>query len=219
MATYGFRPGGDEISAFPAAGPEAVRDAYLTLALPVALHVSGLEVLHASSIATPRGIVGFCGLSGTGKTTTAYALSRRGHRLWGDDAIVLEPAPAGGAVVAHPLPFSANLREPTRAALGDSGDASGEAGDPEPLAALVLLQRVGDVAAAGITRLGAKEALPALLPHSFRFDLSGLELRRATVQRYLTIVAAVPVLRACFVPSFERLDRFLDEMESALAAV
>ena len=217
--TFGFRPGGGEIAAYPAAAAAAVHDAYLNLALPLALQVSGLEVLHASSVEGPHGVVGFCGLSGTGKTTTAYALSRRGHRLWGDDAIALEPA-ATGSVLAHPLPFRANLRAPTLAAFADDGGAvpEGEGGDPAALAALVVLERVDAPSFAGVTRLEAKEALPALLPHSFRFDLTDLDLRRATVRRYLSVVAAVPVLRARFVPSFDRLDPFLDELEASLAA-
>ena len=220
VAVFGFRPGGDEIAAYALSDADAVHDAYLNLALPVALQVSGREVLHASSIERPEGIVGFCGLSGTGKTTTAYALSRRGHRLWGDDAIVLEPSPAG-AVFAHPLPFRANLRAETVAAFasGEAPAPEGSGGEPAPLAALVVLERAGDAAGAGVERLEAKEALPALLPHCFRFDLTDRELRRATVRRYLSIVAAVPVLRASFVPSFDRLDAFLDELEAALAAV
>lgn len=219
VALLGFRPGGGEIVARPQAPEADVEDAYRNLALPLALHVSGYEVLHASGVRTTAGVVGFCGLSGTGKTTTAFALSRRGHPLWSDDAVVLEPH--GGRVFAHPLPFRGNLRPQTREALGLAEEVApqGEAGDPEPLAALVILERVAGADAAGVERLGAKAALPALLPHSFRFDLTALESRRDTVRRYLAVVAAVPVLRARFVPSFATLDDLLDRLEAALAAL
>jgi hypothetical protein len=218
VATFGLLPGDQEILCHASGGADTVEDAFWTLAVPLALQLNGLEVLHASGIRTSTGVVGFCGFSGTGKTTTAYGLARRGYALWADDAVVMEPT-TGGPILAHPLPFRFNLRAQTRDAfgLGDATAPAGEATGPAPLAALVVLERVEDPSQASVERLDPKTALPALLPHSFRFDLTDLELRRATVGRYLAIVAAVPVVRARFVPSFATLDRLLDDLESAIA--
>lgn len=217
VGVFGLAPGAEDILCHSAGSEEEVQDAYWTLALPLALQLSGLEVLHASGIRMPRGVVGFCAFSGTGKTTTAMALARRGYESWADDAVVMEPQ--GGRVLAHPLPFRANVRAATREAfgLGAADGPAGAGGDPAPLVALVVLERVQHAAPAAVERLDPKAALPALLPHSFRFDLTDIELRRQTVGRYLAIVAAVPVLHVRFVPSFDTLDALLDEIEVALA--
>ena len=219
-AIFAFTAGGGGVRAHALGPAEAVIDAFQSLALPMALQVSGFDVLHASAVAGQAGVVGFCGFSGTGKTTTALALSRRpGYALFSDDVIVLEND--HGAVFAHPLPFSSNVRPRTREVLGmgDAPPPTGEAGDPVPAAALVVLERVAEPGEASVRRLGAKEALPALVPHGFRFDATDIETRREFVRRYLALVASVPVLLARFVPSWETLDLFLDEIEAEVAAL
>ena len=217
-AIFRFTAHGEEVAAHALGSPEAIADAFSNLALPMALQVSGFDVLHASGVRGRAGIVAFCGLSGTGKTTTALAMSHRhGYAVFGDDVIVLDKS--DGAVFAHPLPFRGNLRPLTREALG-FGDAPpvGDAGDPEPVAAVVVLERVEDPRRASVVRLDAKEALPALVPHGYRFDASDIEVRRDFVGRYLALAAAVPVFRARFVASFDTLDEFLDEIEAAVGA-
>jgi hypothetical protein len=222
VATFRFQPGGDEITAFVAATAShaSVVDAYRTIALPLALQASGYEALHASAVRTPQGIVAFCAQSGTGKTTVAYALGRRGNRPWADDALVLD-IPEDGAILAHQLPFRANVRDETRVAYGTADDeVPAGAGDEEPvsLAAVCVLERTvagGD--APGAHRLHPTEALPCLLEHAHRFDLSDPDVRRRTVQSYLRVAARVPVLRVAFVPGFDRLEALLDTIESAIA--
>jgi hypothetical protein len=226
VATFRFRPGGDEVTAFPATeGSEnAVTDAYRTIALPLALHVSGFEALHASAVDFEGVVVAFCALSETGKTTTAYALSRRGFPLWADDAVVFETGSDAGPV-AHQVPFSANLRSEVRnffdlADRVPSPSAEGGA-DPLPLGAVVLLERSGNIGTphADIRRLAPAEAIPLLVPHSQRFDLGNYEHRRRTVQNYLELVGHVPVLRARFVPGLDKLDAMLNELERTLEDV
>lgn len=224
VATFRFRPGTDEITAFPAsAGSRAsVADAYCTIALPLALHVSGFEALHASAVDFAGVVVAFCALSETGKTTTAYALSRRGFSVWADDAVIFEACP-GAPPIAHQIPFSANLRSKTRDFF-DLGDGalppSDEGGaDPLPLGVVILLERVADGPPVDIRRLPPAEAIPALVPHSHRFNLVEVEHRRRTVQNYLALVAHVPVLRARFVSGLDRLPSVLDELERALRDV
>jgi len=221
VATFRFRPGADEIAAYPVTpgSAEELVDAYRTIALPLALQVSGWEVLHASAIASPDGVVAVCAHSGTGKTTTAYGLARRGHTLWADDAVVFESR-EDGPVLTHPLPFDPNLRAESRAhfGLGHTQVAGGDGeGDPMPLGAVLVLDRVAEDSVAGVDRLRPTEALSALLPHSYRFDLADIELRRRTVRSYLELVAQVPVLRVSFVPALDRLDALFDDIERALA--
>ena len=60
----------------------------------IALRARGLYQLHASAAVDPNGIAFlFAGPSGVGKSTLAYALSRQGWRILGDDGVVLEPTP------------------------------------------------------------------------------------------------------------------------------
>jgi hypothetical protein len=56
--------------------------------------------VHASGVVNSRGMaLMFAGASGTGKSTLAYALARRGWRVLGDDGVVLEPL--ADSVLAH----------------------------------------------------------------------------------------------------------------------
>src|SRR5215216_4252290 len=58
----------------PSAPRELVVDAYYRTVLPFALQARGLEVLHASAVRMPQGVVALCALKETGKSTIAYAL-------------------------------------------------------------------------------------------------------------------------------------------------
>ncbi len=78
-------------SHFPTeASPDSIEDTYRRGVLPLVLQLRGHEVLHASAVSTASGLLVLCGVSGTGKSTFAYGLSRRGYPLWADDAVVLD---------------------------------------------------------------------------------------------------------------------------------
>jgi hypothetical protein len=93
----------------------APRDARIRLARAgamIALRARGLYQLHASAAVDPHGIAFlFAGPSGVGKSTLAYALSRQGWRILGDDGVVLEPTPSGAKLHAwrEPLQVSSAL--------------------------------------------------------------------------------------------------------------
>ena len=111
FAWYHFSAGDGCITAWPegSASPEVVSDAYYRVALPMALHAAGYEVLHASAVSDGRGLHLFCGASRSGKSTIAYALRRRGFEVWADDAVAFK---AGGeGITAIPLPFALRLRD------------------------------------------------------------------------------------------------------------
>jgi hypothetical protein len=223
VAVFRFGSESPEIQAIPspAGSGRAVTDAYETIALPLALQVRGFEALHASAVCLSGGVVAFCAPSETGKTTTAYALSRRGHDLWADDVVVLE-VNSDGAVRTHPLPFYPNIRPETRELFGEAPAqvAENRHATPVSLAAIVVLERSDARASVlELNRLGPPDALRALEPHAFRFNLGDPQLKRRTMQNYLAMAAHVPVMRARFAPSLERLDSLLDELEAALTEV
>ena len=67
-----------------------------------------------------------------------------------------------------------------------------------------------------VARLSLAEAVPAVLPHAFRFGLEDAERKERTLRTYLAALATVAVLRVRFRPRLEELDGLLDALESAL---
>jgi putative ribosome biogenesis GTPase RsgA len=92
VATFGFAIPTESVTAVPhpPARPELIRVTYERAVLPRVLQAGGAEVLHASAVYVRDGVVALCGDSGVGKSTTAMALSRRGHPLWADDVVALD---------------------------------------------------------------------------------------------------------------------------------
>jgi hypothetical protein len=228
VATFRFGGATDEpgeATAIPEPGVprETVTDAYRRAVLPIALHVHGLEVLHASAVVTPRGVVAFCAESHGGKSTIAYACERRGYSVWADDAVAFHPLPAGAEVV--PLPFTLRLRAPSSAyfeeARPDAAAPPGHAredAEPAPLAAVVLLERVGDDATAvAVEAVPSAQAFAGVFEHAYWFDLRSVEQRRETMRRYLDLVAHVPVHRVRYPTGFEHLPRVVDALDAVLA--
>ncbi|MDQ3995319.1 MAG: hypothetical protein M3265_11055 [Actinomycetota bacterium] len=229
VATFRFGGAADEpgeATAIPEAGVprEAVTDAYRRAVLPIALHVHGLEVLHASAVVTPHGVVAFCAESHGGKSTIAYACERRGYPVWADDAVAFHPLPNGAEVV--PLPFTLRLRAPASAFFEepppDAARPPGHAredGEPASLAAVVILERSRDEAAAvAIEPVPSAQAFAAVFEHAYWFDLRSVEQRRETMRRYLDLVARVPVHRIRYPTGFDHLPRVADALGAALAA-
>ncbi len=116
LASFRFNANDGEVAAAVTGDAEEdlVVDAYRRRVLPMALQVRGREILHASAITTPAGVIALCGSSLVGKSTIAFGLSRRGYDLWGDDVVAFESADEGVRAVS--LPFEIRLR-PTAAAF------------------------------------------------------------------------------------------------------
>lgn len=175
----------------PAAPWSLVEDAYQRNVLPMVLQVRGREVLHASAVQTASGIVALCARSGVGKSTLAYALSRRGHALWADDAVAFDGA--GAHVIALPLPFRIRLRPPSAAHFGVpawSPDGHPAGGRSAPLGAVCVLERAS---VTEVRRIPPAQAFSAVLPHAYCFSLADQDRRRAMMRHYLDLVARVPV--------------------------
>jgi hypothetical protein len=197
------------------ASPELVLDAYRRTVLPMALQVLGHEVLHASGVVGPRGVVALCALSETGKSTLAFALSRRRFRLWGDDAVAVDLV--DGRALSIPLEFRLSLREASAEHFGTPGTVEGDRAErPLDLATICILERVHRGADATITRVSPAEAFPTVLAHGYCFDLENTRRKRQMMDTYLELVSRVEVLRVRFRPGFDRLPFVLDALESAI---
>jgi len=229
LATFCFDGDGNQVAASPSPGvaPDTVVEAYWHSALPLVLQARGAEVLHASAVRTPRGVAAFCGASGSGKSTIAYGLHRRGYGLWADDAVALDMSQAG--IGAVPLAFDVRLRPASAAFFGlgaeaarltGAGDSGGRVGwAPVPLVAVCVIDRgsraFGDAA---LTRLRPSTAFPAVLAHAFCFSLQDLGRKRLMLDRYLGLVARVPVFELGFGEGLAGLAAVLDAIERAIGA-
>ena len=204
---------------------DVVLDAYYGTALPlVAQATLGLEVVHGSAVLSAQtgSVVGFCGISESGKSTIAYGLAARGYRQWGDDALAFRVDDAQ-SVAAVGLPFAVKLREGSSAFFGASSDGleirENFAWKSARLGALFLLEPIDSEhlrEAAVVERLNSGDALHALLPNAYRFQPQTAERRRETMRSYLELVASVPIFAARFRRGLDRLPELLDELEERI---
>jgi hypothetical protein len=199
----------------PGIANPVMEDAFQRIVLPLAAQAAGQEVLHASAVVDTAGVVGFCARSGSGKSTLAWALQRLDFRLFADDALLVEPTPAGPEAVA--LPFRTSLREPAAAYLGVKPGLQ----NPQPLPgraalrALCVLERQSSGPHAA-TRLEPAQAFTAVLPHAYCFTLADEARKRKMIDAYLDLVASVPVLRISFTPQVDELPQLVNLVASEI---
>src|SRR6185436_5867269 len=156
--------------------PDLIRTTFHHSVLPLALQALGREGLHASAVVTPKGVTGFCGKAQTGKSTLAYALSRRGFTPWSDDALVWDMI--DGRPTAIPLPFEVRLRPPTlsffgHASLSDVPPPRRHAVGCAPVRSVCVLKQVAvDRTAPHVSfePLTGARALTTLLDHAHCFN-------------------------------------------------
>ena len=177
----------------------------------MALHTRGVQVLHASAVARPR--------------RRRRALRPLGHREV--DAGLRAGPPArpravgrrrgrlrvgGGPRLAVPLPFSLHLR-PASIAYFDAPAATPTttaATDAAPLARIVVLERAGageppSASAGSRTPRRSRRCWPTPTASTSR----RARLARTTAERYLDLVARVPVHVLRFRPGFDRVPALL----------
>jgi hypothetical protein len=221
-----FRSGADgRVLAVPNehVSEDLVVDTYRRTIAPMTLQLLGRQVLHASAIESPAGVIGFCADSQTGKSTIAFGFSRRGYRICADDALAFETS--GPAIEALELPFSVRLRPasaayfdvpvPPAPRLGPEGLISiGE--KRSPLAALCILSRQAEGQGVELRRLAADAVIRTLLPHAYCFTLLDDDLKRRTVEEYLRLAGRVPVYEVRFTATLDELPILLGEIERVL---
>lgn len=204
-----FAPGSARVRLWPSPGVEAAaaRSDVLHLVQPVILQALGHHTLHASAVRLPAGVVAFCGISSTGKSTLAFALGQQPGLLQiADDALVLTMA--NGRIAVHALPFRSRLRAASREFFSPSArSAAGPQARPaaERLLAIFVLQPPGSDHAIDLMRIGATQAFTALLAHAHCFDESDRAAVASLVQAYLALADAVPVYRLGYPRDFARL--------------
>ena len=214
VGAYSFAPDARVVTALPEEGVdrELVEDAFRRMILPLALQAQGREVLHASAVRSPDGLIALCARSGTGKSTIACALSERGHLLWADDAVCFELTP--DRVEALPVPFTLRLRPASADFFGDADTGIHSPAARERLARVFVLER-SEAAAPQVERLAAAPAFREVLTHGYCFSMHDRTRNAAMVSNYLELVDRVPVFRARFPAGLDRLEELLDAIEAA----
>jgi len=209
LASFRFSSCGDEIAAAVAstAKEELVLDAYRRRILPMALHVSGREVLHASGFRSPGGVVALCADSGTGKSTIAFGLSSRGYRLWADDLVAFETSDRGCLAIS--LPFKMRLRSSAAVLFGLGVNRLPAAASDDG----VLRREDTSTTPVAVRPVPSAEALGAVLSHAWFFALQDGERKRRLIEHYLELVARIPVFDISFRSGLENLPTILDAIE------
>jgi hypothetical protein len=225
---------GTEIVVQPEAGvdDDRVRPFVIGTALGVLLIQRGGLILHASTVGVNGRGAAFMGGPGWGKSTTAAALRRRGHRLVADDitSVVLD----GDRHLVRPGFPTQRLTEESATALGHDYAAL----RPIAMTALkrqqpipgafdaspIVLDRVYVLADGSdpdpvIERLPSHEALSELVRHSYGPSLVH-ELGQAAehLRRSALLASTVPILRLTRLRSFDRLDALVDAIEADVSA-
>jgi hypothetical protein len=221
--TASFRFLGDESSVVAISdaevSPDLVEDAYFRNVLPLVMQLRGYEVLHASAVSTPGGLIVLCGVSGAGKSTFAFALSARGKQVWADDAVVLEID--SDQVVALQVPFRLSLRSDTATSVVSKfapRDQTDEAPSRTPVFALLILGPLDELneSLVDTTQLAPTDAFTALLPHAYYFHLSDPIRKAAMLDRYMRLASSVSTFDVRYRPGLAHISAVLDEIEDRL---
>jgi len=219
----------------PAADPADLHDTFERHVLPFVLIGREHEGLHASAVGLDDGVAAFCAVSGTGKSSLALGLARRGAVHWADDTLVVRVDE--DRVLAVGLPFPPRVDrsvvdalEDGRGALDDGKNGPGPTADGASVrvtaGATRVLRRIYfvsrdprlDPARPSIRVVEGPAAFERLLAHAHPFDLPGPDRRRHMIERLLRIARAVPAYDLRFAPDLTSLPRLIDEVGRHLAS-
>jgi hypothetical protein len=189
----------------PGVSSDAVRETFAREVQPIALQAAGFEALHASAALGPAGVVAFCGRTGAGKSTLAYAMTRHGWPQIADDHLIVDLD--ADAPLVRPLLCEPKLRPASIAHFPPAAsDRVPPADAALPLAAVVLLEQT-DHAPLIVDVVPQARAFSALLPHAHCFDPQDPNETSRLVNHYLTLVESVPVYHLQYRPSFADLEQ------------
>lgn len=231
VSLYVISSSGTAIEAVPEPGApvDTVQRLFLDQVIPLLLHLSGRECLHASAILSPYGACAFLGPAGAGKSTLAACLALGGHLLLSDDCLALtERADCGIAVL--PGHRGSKLWPDSAEALLEAGGslapvpgsprkrmlASRRATQvPSPLRRIYILTPGPPGTPAEIVPANSQEVIPALLEAAFRIDMRDSELLSRQFRFLMKLAAETSIRRLRYAHDFAALpavcERILEE--------
>ena len=215
LATFLFDDDGP-VRALPArAGlDETIRDSFIRGVTPVVFIARGYEGLHASATLHSRGLVALLGTSGTGKSTTAFALASLGAEHFADDTIIYSTH--AGSAVACRLPFPVRVTAPAASFVEPpvaSTVGAPAASTVEPPARIhriyhLVRDPLVDPLAPEFEAVGTERRFELLLAHAHPFDMGGAERRRRFIESLMTLARDVDVWSCRFGPRLDALPAF-----------
>ena len=230
FATYRFSLDSDEVVVFPhhVAQIELIWDTFYRNVVPMVIQAKGQEALHASAVLTENGVIAFCAVSETGKSTFAYGLSQRGYVQWADDAVTFKCLT--DEVFTDFIPFVSRLRPTSAHYFGlDQFSMSTLVKpiteiklDSAPLSAIYVLERAvpKDLQEEfEIQKLLPVRAFPAILAHAYCFSLGHTHRKKAMMKNYMELVNKVPIFQIRFSAGIEKLPDILDSIEHNLSSL
>jgi hypothetical protein len=191
-----------------------LEEVHYRFALPMILQAAGSEMLHASAVRVQSGVIALCGTSGTGKSTLAFSLSRRGHQHWADDSVVF--LPHQNAFESLRLPFRPRVEIAVHERLDIIRGI-----ESAPLAAIVVLRRQSNEMVpssdfrTSVRKLSPADAFRTVLPHIYSFILSDPKRNALMMSRYFDIAAHVPVYDVQFTPCLDALPKLCEIVEQS----
>ncbi|WP_058867286.1 hypothetical protein [Chloracidobacterium thermophilum] len=207
--------------------PQTFEDTCTYLTGPIlgfVLQIQQRVCLHASTVVIGASAVAFVGPNGTGKSTLAAALLRRGAEIIAEDVAAVEQQTDG--FVVHLGPRAIRLWDPSVTALYGRPDAlpcisrhwekrylpldPHEQHRPARLTAVYLLEVVPAEAPVSSTQLSPMQAVTKLLPNIYPDWLPLPEARVAILDTLTRLATVVPVCRLSLPNSFCRLDEVCD---------
>lgn len=208
------------------AGARQVRETFGRGIRALALQARGTEVLHASAVVVGDGVVGFCGRSGVGKSTLAYALALRGHPVWADDSLPFRSGAGRIRAVGADAPirltktsafyFARSCSGKQRVVLAAAGPGVRRRASAasRPLHALCVIgRRPANGGRVEVRRLAPAHALLAVLPHALCLEMEERARKARMIQAYLDLSREVPVFAVRFGGGLEHLNSLLDVVE------
>lgn len=218
----------------PGGAPDILEQSFVDQVFPLVLHLRGRFSLHASGVTTARGVVGFMGVSGMGKSTLAATLTTdaaitdafTGSKLVSDDCLTLHLSesevlalpsyPASRLWVDSAERFSSTDRLVVDTVRTGKLRLDREGADASlPLVALFVLVADAEVR---VEPLRGGDTVAALAAHLHRLDTA--DRRRLTDELALlaSVAARVPVSRLVYPRSFDALGAVRAALAAALAS-
>ena len=210
----------DAVIATPFRGDnqKVVEDTYWRSVLPLFLQHRGAQALHASAVLGTGGVVGICGRAGAGKSTLAYGLSLRGHRLWADDALVVSSIdPPRAMALRGELRLLRDVRE-YQDLSSETIELGTEGGEEAPLARILVLRpkEQDEILVLSAESLEAGQAFAALAEHAYVFGFEGS--KRAMSDAFLALAGSVPVHEIVRPKALDRIEECVDLAAKLIAS-
>jgi hypothetical protein len=224
LATFTIDPLADSIACYPAGDTSATTIEHLLIdqVLPRVLAHRGRLVLHGGAVETPTGALLFLGDSGAGKSTLCGAFAQAGHRVLGDDGVMVREGILGGFELLPTYPGLRLLPESLAFLYDDGMPPSLPVADHTPkrrieppaaatgtarLRAIYALDRGNGIA---IAEVKGASAILALVKSSFHLHLGDPGRSRAHLESITGVADTVPIRLLVYPRDFAALASVLE---------